>query len=125
MPASFRDRLADVYAHTISGADGIVGSTYTRQASAESAIGGMYWCRGEPVSATESPMAGQQQHTIDIVFLFGVDAEGVLSTDGVVYYEGRFYKVNGITPPTRLTNEIEVTATFISDEVYDSIVGGP
>lgn len=124
MPSSHRDRLADLYAYSITGADGIVGSTYTRVLSAEVDDAGMWLCRGEPVGATESPIAGQQQHAVDFVFMFGEDADAALSTDGLVYYEGRFYKVGGIAP-VRLSDEREVTATYISDEVYDSLVGGP
>jgi hypothetical protein len=76
----------------------------------------------EPVNASESRVAEQQQHQVDVLIEFGDEVSG-LTSDGALRHlpSMTMYKITGIRP-ARTHRRIIVQAVEASDEVYSSVV---
>ena len=109
MSAGLRDQRAWVMHPSAAGGDGWGGIDFARVPNPHSADGA-WWCRKEPLSARDAPVAEQLDERIDVAFAFSDEVEG-LRHDGAIEHDGQLYRIASIRE-SRMMREIIVLGTL-------------
>lgn len=115
MSVGLRDQRIRVFSFSDTSSDGRASSGY--------AYVGEYWGRADAPSMREATVAGQAEHQADAVFT--LEKGVVVSPDGLLKADSRYYKVTGVPPANRMANEIKVFATYADDAGSYNIMGEP
>jgi len=117
MSSGKRDQRVRVFAFANATSDGWATSGYS--------YAGEYWAQVSAPTMREVTVGGQGEHVVDAVFSFmryvAIQAGGLLKT----VQDGRYYKVTGVPPLVRTSNERTAFATFVDDISAFAITGEP
>lgn len=115
MNAGQRDNRVRYFAFANTSSDGWATSSYSYT--------GEYWAKVAAPTMREVTVGGQGEHVVDAVFTFlrtvQIDPGGLLKADN------RYYKITGVPPLIRRSNERQVFATYVDDISAFNITGEP
>jgi hypothetical protein len=115
MSAGKRDQRVRVFAFSNATADGWATSGYS--------YAGEFWAQVSAPTMREVTVGGQGEHVVDAVFSFIRDV--VLELGGLLKAQGRYYKITGLPPLVRTSNERTAFATYVDDAQALAITGEP
>lgn len=103
-----------VATYTDGGSDGVVSSTYTKSASADS--DGLWWCAKGLPSGRENTIGMKADERIDAVLEFS--AEAPVARDCLVEISGTQYMVRSVLRRDYGCDELQVLAEFVSGRPF-------